>query len=89
MSDRGLFGQTLLELRTEQRVTQLALALASGSPGSEYICRLERGRRNNPSAQFVGRLLMGFAEVDRPLSPTQRQRLFRAALRIEELPEAS
>lgn len=89
MSAHPSFGRTLQELRTEQRVTQLALALASGSPGSAYICRLERGRRANPSARFVGRLLIGFSELGRPLSPAQQHRLFNAALRIAELPDAT
>lgn len=82
------FGQVLRTIRREQRVSQLSLALAAGCTDAGYLCRLERGWRRNPSAQFLGRLLAGFAALERPLSPAQQRRLISAALAIEQLFEA-
>jgi transcriptional regulator with XRE-family HTH domain len=67
--------RALREIRHEQGIDQLTLALAMGAGDASYLSRLECGIRANPSSRFLGRVVLAYAAIGCPLSPDQRARL--------------
>lgn len=83
MSDGiGALARVLRCLRAEQQVDQLRLALAMGSSDASYLSKLENGRSRNPSVQMLGRIVTAYADLGRPLSAAQSERLLVAALNM-------
>jgi transcriptional regulator with XRE-family HTH domain len=75
--------RVLRELRAEQGVDQLDLALAIGASDGSYLSRLENGRAVNPSATFLARYVDAFRILGHALGDDQRERLAAAVLVAE------